>query len=170
MRRAAAFPLLALVNLAALLGGLHRGGVTINLSGSQPLGLYRAVPGPWRRSDLVAACLPAWYVPTALARGYVAAGGACGTHTPLIKRVAAGAGDRVEVGGRVRVNGRTLPGTELLARDGAGRALAPARGGTLGADEVWLLSSAVPGSIDSRYFGAVPAGNVRHRLEALWTP
>ena len=167
--RAGVFPLLALANLAVLVGGLHAAGVTINLSESQPLGLYREVREDWHRADLVEACLPAAYVPIALARGYVAEGGACGTHTPLIKRVAATGGDRVEVSARVSVNGRTIPGTELRARDSAGRALEPAAGGTLAADEIWLVSTVVPTSIDSRYFGAVPVRNIRHRLEALWT-
>lgn len=162
-------PLLALTNLGALLGTFHVSGVTINLSPSQPLGLYREVAGAWHRADLVAACLPGHFVALALARGYVAAGGACGTHTPVLKRVAAIAGDTVEVADRVSVNGRVLAGTELLDRDGAGRPLVPARGGTLGAGELWLVSTVVPTSIDSRYFGAVPVGNVRHRLEALWT-
>ena len=169
MRRVAVFPLLALANLAPLVGALHLVGVTINLSESQPLGLYRAVKGAWARRDLVAVCLPDAYVPTAVARGYVGRRGACGTHTPLIKRVAAIGGDHVEVAARVSVNGRTLPGTELLARDGAGRPLRAATGGTLAPGELWLVSSVVPTSIDSRYFGPVPARNVRHRLEALWT-
>jgi len=76
-------------------------------------------------------------------------------HEPILKRLAAGPGERVcTTGGHLVINGRTLG--LIVQTDLKGRALphwTACR--TLGAQEFFALSLRVPNSFDSRYFGPV---------------
>jgi conjugative transfer signal peptidase TraF len=136
----------------------------LNVSPSAPLGLYRAVDRPVARGDLVVACVPVVAARLARERGYLAGGACPGDVQPVLKRVGAIPGDRVEVfPDGVTVNGRRLPGSATAAVDSSGRALphAPWGATAVGRDEVWLLATDVPRSWDSRYFGPVPLDSVR---------
>lgn len=135
-----------------------------NASASAPRGLYRLQPeAAIRRGDLVLVRLPAAPRQLAAERGYLPA------EIPLLKRVAALAGDRLCADGdRVRLgSGLTV---QRLAADGQGRPL-PAWQGcrVLGETEVFLLMAAAPASFDGRYFGPVTRSDVIGRLLPLWT-
>jgi type IV secretory pathway protease TraF len=69
------------------------------------------------------------------------------------------------------VNGAPVPNSQPLEADSKGRPLprlAVVRH-VVGPGELWILSSHSRLSFDSRYFGAVQAGQVRAGLRRLWT-
>ena len=131
----------------------HRGFVLVNDTSSEPPGLYiRAAGDPLQQGGLVAFMAPSTAFP------YADQQAAFLHKTPIIKAVAAVAGDHVcTVGGTLVINGvRRAP---ILARDARGvalphwiacRVLAPG--------ELFAFSDRVPNSFDSRYFGPVRAG------------
>ncbi|WP_165225645.1 conjugative transfer signal peptidase TraF [Affinirhizobium pseudoryzae] len=138
------------------------GGSRINLTPSEPLGLWRifALDRPVSVGDLVFICPPLTPVMReARERGYLRAGICPSGVAPLIKTVVAVAGQHVEVGAGVTIDGRPLPFSDLVERDGRGRPMAPYSGGVVPADSVFLHSS-FRGSYDSRYFGPLPVSGI----------
>lgn len=125
-----------------------------NASESVPIGLYRIDTGAVPAVGDLVAVTPGEALGAFLAeRRYVPAG------TPLLKRIAAAEGAAVcRRGAIVTIDGRNA--ATALARDRAGRAL-PRWAGcrTLGRGEKFLLNAA-PASLDSRYFGSLPAASV----------
>ena len=134
-----------------------------NASASAPIGLYRVLPAdPIRRGDLVLARTPPSARRLAAERGYLP------ETVPLVKRVAAMAGDAVCVRDHaVSIDGRHV--ADQLAADAEGRPL-PAWAGcrALEPDEIFLLMAEVPDSFDGRYFGPVPASAIIGKLVPLW--
>ena len=160
--------LFAVAALAALAG------VRINTTASMPLGLYAPDGAPLQRGSIVAACPPATLPAVALAleRGYLPGGSCPAGNAPLLKRVAAVAGDSVEfTSTAVVVNGRGVAGTAALQRDGEGRSLPrpPAGPAAVPAGYVLLLAPDSPASFDSRYIGLVPLHSVRATVRPLYT-
>lgn len=151
---------LGLLGLAAL--GRPAPLVIYNASASAPIGFYRVLPvGVIRRGDLVLARTPDSVRNLAAERGYIPA------TVPLVKRVAAVAGDTVCAADHaVSIDGRHV--ADQLAADRLGRPL-PAWTGcrTLRTGELFLLNN-VPDSFDGRYFGPVPASTVIGKLVPLW--
>jgi conjugative transfer signal peptidase TraF len=136
----------------------------LNVSTSAPVGLYRAVDRPVARGDLVVGCVPVVAARLARERGYLAGGACPGDVQPVLKRVGAIPGDTVALfPDGITVNGRRLPGSTTAAVDSRGRALPHAPWGTavVATDEVWLLTTDVRRSWDSRYFGPVSLDSVR---------
>lgn len=135
-------------------------GLRINSSTSMPRGLYRSIGGAVRRGSVVAVCLPPAVSRFGMERGYLGAGSCADGVEPVVKVVAAVAGDLVEVSAQgVAVNGSPLPNSHPLDRDRGGRELlaysaTPRR---LMAGELWLHSPYEERSWDSRYFGPVPS-------------
>ena len=166
MKRPAALPLAAALAGVALVGvsaiAHPRPRLVWNVSASVAVGLYRVISGAPERGDFILVRIPKSIESLAAMRGYLPAG------VPLIKRVAAVAGDDVcAFDGAVIVNG------EIVARqrkaDRAGRLLPRwnecrklVRG------EFFLLGDA-PDSLDSRYFGPVSSDRAIGRLAPLWT-
>ena len=132
-----------------------------NASASVPIGLYRAVSGSPERGDFVLVRIPKSVEKLAATRGYLPAG------VPLIKRVAAVAGDDVcAFDGAIVVNGGIVARQRKVDR--AGRSLpcwTECR--ELAQGEFFLLTNA-PDSFDSRYFGPVSSAQVIERLAPLW--
>lgn len=133
-----------------------------NASASVPIGLYQRLDGPIKRGDLVLAWLPAGARELADERGYLPG------NVPLVKRVAALAGDMVcAVDTRVFING--VSAATRLQADNEGRALPAWEGcNLLQPGQVLLLAGNVPDSFDSRYFGAVGRRQIIGRLVRLW--
>tara|TARA_B100001939_G_scaffold344955_1_gene360547 strand:- start:682 stop:1185 length:504 start_codon:yes stop_codon:yes gene_type:complete len=165
MKRPAFLPVAATLAGIALVGfsaiAHPRPQLVWNASASAPIGLYRVISGAPERGDFVLVRLPKSIEKLAAIRGYLPGG------VPLIKRIAAVAGDDVcAFGGAIMVNG------EIVARqrkvDRAGRSLPrwnECR--ELVQGEFFLLTNA-PDSFDSRYFGPVTSTRVIGRLAPLW--
>jgi conjugative transfer signal peptidase TraF len=144
----------------AAIGGFF--GYRINVTPSEPLGLWRIVPldRPVATGDLVFICPPArGAMRQAMARGYLRRGLCAGGYAPLVKTIVAVSGQQVEIGSSVKIDGRELASSRLMVTDGKGRTLVPFSGGIVPAGSVFLHSS-FPGSWDSRYFGPIPASGI----------
>jgi conjugative transfer signal peptidase TraF len=160
--------------MMATLASANVAGLRINGTPSMPRGLWRVVAhdGPLQRGEVVTICPPDTKpIRLGAARGYIPAGSCPGGYEPLVKPIAATAGDRVAVSAAgVTVNGQPVRGTAQLTRDSAGRPLRPFPAGAYQVlpGEVWLLSGHDPRSFDSRYFGPVPAVDVLGVARPVW--
>lgn len=137
-------------------------GARLNTTPSAPGGLWYVSDAPpsIRRGELVEVCPPAApVVRLAADRGWIERGDCQAGTIPLLKAVAAVAGDRVQIAGGelARINGRQVPNTAALS----GIPAWPDGVYTVPAGAVWLFSSYSPNSFDSRYFGPVPVGLIR---------
>jgi type IV secretory pathway protease TraF len=133
-----------------------------NASASAPAGLYFLWGrGAVRRGGMAVARLAGPEQAFAAQRRYLPAA------VPLVKRVAAIAGDRVcAVGPLITINGRWAAVRRL--RDPAGRLMVWWDGcRRLRAGEVFLLS-ANPLSFDGRYFGVTPKCQLLGGAELIW--
>ncbi|MFA7416821.1 MAG: conjugative transfer signal peptidase TraF [Rhizobium sp.] len=162
-RRKAGRILLAAAALTGLLlVAATSGGFRINMTPSEPLGLWRIVTldRPPVVGDLVFICPPdTEAMRAARLRGYLRSGLCPGGLAPLIKTVIATSGQSVEIESHVRVDGVLIASSAMARSDGKGRSLSPFAGGTIPADTVFLYSSFV-GSYDSRYFGPLPVSGI----------
>jgi len=158
----------AIVLAIGFIGG--SAGYRLNLTASLPIGLWRITDdiGP---GTYVTACVPP-AVPmmrVAVARGYLPDGMCPGGYAPLLKQVAAVAGDTVTLtADAVAINGQVLPNTRTLNATGPGRLPVFPRGTyQVGADEFWLIANHNPRSFDSRYFGALRRADIRHGMKPI---
>ncbi len=134
-------------------------GYCLNLTPSEPVGIYRLVKGGAERGALVWLKQPTGPAALVLHR-YAPA------NIPLIKRVAAVAGDLVQVAAHgVRIDGIHWPDSAPVDHDADGRSLRPYPFGTyrIRAGQLWVLSQH-PRGIDSRYFGPVAISSVISQL------
>jgi len=135
-----------------------------NATASAPIGLYRVTNGrALSRGDLVLA------VPTPPLAAFAARRGYLPARVPLVKRIAAVAGDDVCArGNAIFINGHLA--AARLAADSKHRPL-PAWSGcrTLRSGEVFLLMANVRASFDGRYFGPTKVSEIAGKLEPLWT-
>jgi conjugative transfer signal peptidase TraF len=144
--------------IAALAAIAYFGGFRLNLTPSEPLGLWRimALQRPVEVGDLVFICPPVTAsFEEARHRGYVRRGLCPGGFAPLIKTVAALPGQHVEIGANVTVDGIPLASSIVRASDGQGRPITPFKTGIVPLRNLFLHSS-FASSYDSRYFGPVP--------------
>lgn len=161
-RRAITIISIAVAVAIVMISAAFAGGYRINLTPSAALGLWRIIPlnRPAAIGDLVFLCPPGTpAMDNARARGYLRAGFCPGGVAPLIKMVIAVAGQHVEIGASVSVDGRMVSSSRLEPRDGMGRPLAPFPSGIVSSGYVFLHSS-FPGSYDSRYFGPLAASGI----------
>ena len=135
-----------------------------NASASAPIGLYRL----HRPETLPVGTLVAVEPPKALAR-WMAERHYLPIGVPLLKQVSAVAGQRVcRHGNVVRVDGRVVGRAHL--RDSNDCPLPVWKGClTLHADQIFLMNTAVPDSLDGRYFGPLPVSSVIGRVTPLLT-
>ena len=134
-------------------------GYCLNLTPSEPVGIYRLVAGGAGRGVLVWLKQPAGPTASILHR-YAP------VNIPLIKRVAAVGGDVVQVGAHgVRIDGTLWPDSAPLERDAEGRLIQHYPFGTyrVRSSQLWVMSEH-PRGIDSRYFGPIAKLSVISRL------
>ena len=170
--RPAAWAVVALPAIGILLAVILALGLHVNLSASAPRGLYRMVAGRPTRGAWVVACVSPQSAALARARGYLGPGPCAGGVQPVLKPVVAVAGDVVRVGSEaVTVNGERLPGSSTAASDSLGRELPHMAWGryVVGVDELWLISTHVPNSWDSRYLGPISTSQVWSVARPVWT-
>jgi conjugative transfer signal peptidase TraF len=140
-------------------------GLRLNFTSSMPLGIYRidhAAPSAMQRGMLVAVCAPVGAAEQGRRRGYLATGTCSGDSEPLLKTVAAVAGDTVTIAADgVSVNGHLLRNSKSLAVDSSGRPMTrwPTGRYRISRGSVWLYANDER-SWDSRYWGPVPSRNV----------
>lgn len=151
---------LAVAGLSAATGGGVRPLLLWNRTASEPEGLYVRDRRPVAVGALIAFPAPATAFPYADARmGYL-------RRTPILKAVAAGAGDHVCTAGDIlKINGRALG--PVYHQDRTGRTLPRWQGcRRLGENELFVFSARIPNSFDSRYFGPVS----RDRIVGVFRP
>ncbi len=139
-------------------------GYCLNITPSEPVGIYRQIGGGVERGALVLLNRPHGSAASILGR-YLPA------NIPLIKRIAAIPGDLVEVSTEgVRVNGILWPDSVPLTHDLEGRSLRPYPFGIsrVPAGQIWVMSNH-PRGLDSRYFGPVTESSVISRLVPIVT-
>lgn len=135
-----------------------------NASESVPLGLYAVhTIEEIRRADLVLARPPKPIAEFLADGGYVPLG------VPLLKHVAALAGQKVcRAGLDVTVDGEPL--AKAREYDRMGRSLPHWDGcRTLTSSEVFLVNWDEPASLDGRYFGPLPISSIVGRATPVWT-
>lgn len=157
-RRALAILLAGGAAVAAAAGIGWAGGLRLNLTPSEPLGLWQIMPldRDVAVGDLVFICPPAGPVSAfGLVRGYFRRGLCAGGTAPLIKTVVALAGADIAIGVDIAIDGAQLAHSRLNPVDGEGRSIAPWSGGPVPPGHLFVHSS-FAGSYDSRYFGPVP--------------
>ncbi|WP_245455631.1 conjugative transfer signal peptidase TraF [Neorhizobium lilium] len=143
--------------MAAFAGIALVGGIRLNLTLSEPLGIWRIEPlsrAPLV-GDLVFICPP----PTppfqkAWQRGYLRRGLCAGGFAPLIKTVVALPSQHVAIGDIVKIDGVVLDASRIRKSDGQGRPITPYSGGIVPPGHLFLHSS-FASSYDSRYFGPI---------------
>lgn len=138
---------------------------------SAPPGLYLLTYGEPVRGSWAVACLPRTVAELGRRRGYLRPGRCPAASSPVLKRVAALAGDQVlvtETG--LVVDGEPLPRTARRSHDSHGRPVPSIPLGLyrVAPGEVWLYSDHSPASWDSRYYGPIPLAGVRSRACRLW--
>ena len=134
-----------------------------NASASAPIGLYAVTPGATvEPGDMVIARVPDPSRMVAAERRYIPA------NVPLVKRVAAAAGDEVcALGREIFVNGTWV--VERRAFDAKGRPMPWWSGCVrLRGRQLFLLMSDSPGSFDGRYFGVTDGNLVVGKARLLW--
>ena len=145
-------------------------GLRINTSPSLPLGLYVVTTDS--SANLIEFCPAEPFAALSLVRGYRDPGACRDGGAPLLKPVAAKAGDLVELSWHgISVNGVLLANTAPLSKDTKGWPLAPWHFGRflVAPGTVWVASSYHSRSFDSRYFGPVGTTAIRHRMKAFLT-
>jgi len=158
----APFLLSALGFIALVIVAGYFGGLRINTTPSEPLGIWRIarLDRPVELGDSLFICPPlSTEMKKARSRGYLRFGLCRGGIAPLIKTVAALPGQVVDIGQVVRIDGKVLAHSRVLSSDRERRQLTPYLGGKLRAGEVYLHSD-FSGSFDSRYFGPLPISNI----------
>src|SRR5882762_996862 len=138
-------------------------GVRINLTSSLERGFYIVSGMP--SANLVEFCPEGEAATISLQRGYRTPGGTCPDGgSPLMKPIAAVAGDHVEVTTHgIRVNGKLIPNSAAHFKDHRGRLLNPWPNGEyiVPAGSLWVVSDFNSWSFDSRYFGPIPSSLVQ---------
>jgi len=135
-----------------------------NASASVPIGLYavRSIGAP-TIADLVVARPPEMLAGWLDQRGYLP------SSAPLIKRVSALHGQTIcREGLDVSIDGIVV--AQARERDHLGRPLPAWRGCLLlHPDQIFLLNTNEPASLDGRYLGAFPRETVVGRAVPIWT-
>lgn len=134
-----------------------------NASASAPIGLYAVTPGaPIEPGDMVIARVPDPWRMMAAQRRYIPA------NVPLVKRVAAVAGDEVcALGHEIFVNGKRV--VERHVADADGRPMGWWSGCVrLRGRQLFLLMPGNPASFDGRYFGVTEGDLVVGKASLLW--
>lgn len=150
---------------------LQHAGLRVNLTASEPRGLYLTEPKLWARDSLVVFRLPERLSAVALERGYAFPGPTADTAMDGLKRVAALPGDTVVLASNgLTINGSFWPASKPLGQDSRGRPIHHYPFGTYHVPhgQVWLLSDN-PRGWDSRYFGPLPVSKIICAAEPLLT-
>ena len=134
-----------------------------NVSASAPIGLYAVTPdAAIEPGDMVIARVPEHYRMLAATRHYIPA------NVPLVKHVAAAAGDEICAFGQdIFLNGYWIAKRHIA--DGWGRPMPWWNGCVrLRGRQLFLLMAGSPASFDGRYFGITEGDEVIGKAQLLW--
>lgn len=134
-----------------------------NASPSAPVGLYAVEPGvPVNAGDMVIAQVPAGFRKLAAERHYIPA------NVPLVKRVAATAGNQVcALGSDLFLDGGWL--ADRRPTDAGGRPMPWWQGCVrLHRGQLFLLMTGKKASFDGRYFGVTGSADIIGKAQLLW--
>jgi conjugative transfer signal peptidase TraF len=134
-----------------------------NASASSPTGLYLVTEGQEvRLGEHVVAWAPDWARLLAAERHYLP------LNVPLVKRVAAGAGDQIcATNDVVTINGKDP--SRRRSVDGAGRPMPMWEGcWKLGKQEYFLFDPNVADGFDGRYFGLTTGDRLVGKARLIW--
>ena len=150
-----------LCNISAIFATAHYAGYRLNLTRSEPVGLYKVVSEAPTRGDLASFCLSPEneYKKLTADRNYLGTSLLCPSdQKPLLKEVAGVAGDSITVDfSSIRVNDTIFILTSRT-HDSNGRKLPhKLRSGVIPEGKALLLSTHHKDSFDGRYFGLVDA-------------
>lgn len=143
--------------------------LTLNLTHSFPVGIYQVdKKSAWQKGDLVVVC-PENNQQFQINFHNNLSSGKCATGTePLLKKIAATAGDVVEVKDFVYVN-RVIQKNSKVYSKYNGIKKYPCYGKhTIRQNRVWIMSDYNQLSFDSRYFCEVPTSNVIGKAKLLF--
>lgn len=165
-----------------LLCVLYSKPVRVNLTDSQPVGIYMLRPGdmlhptdePTRRGDLVTFCLESKNIFSTLAkdRGYVGKGTCPLGLKPLLKNLIGLPGDEVEITpDGIILNGDFLYLSHRPDFDSQGRVMPPSllQNGKIPEGMALVISQEHGNSFDSRHFGLVPLASLTKVVPVLTT-
>lgn len=109
------------------------GGYRVNVTPSEPLGLWRVESSDARFSPAIWCLSARRTTPSSRKRlrGYLRSGLCPGWFAPLIKSVLALPGQRVEIADRIVIDGHPVSASTVSATDSEGRAIAPFAGGVV---------------------------------------
>jgi conjugative transfer signal peptidase TraF len=133
--------------------------IAINPTESLPRGLYIK-----SRSPIAVGAIVEFKTPESV-RANLA-----GQFDYLLKPIIAGPGDRIDTtAGIVIINGTPIPNSEIVTTDSQGRAVPQWRDNrVLGPGEFFVLSTRIPNSIDSRYFGPIKRSQIQSVRRCVW--
>lgn len=138
---------------------LYQLGYRINLSESYPRGIYKSIPKKTiDYGDFVMFCpKDSPLMQEALKRHYILRGQCEGGYYPLLKKVVALQGDKVEIKEYVYINGEKQKRSKLYKKDPKGDPLPqPTKDKiTIAKGYMFVLSDYHELSFDSRYIGAI---------------
>lgn len=137
-------------------------GYRVNITQSLPLGLWK-VTDQAAQGAYVEFCAPAQFAELVRERGYLPHGSCPQGLAPMLKPVAARAGDTVTIDAKgMAINGLQVIDGPLPTTDSKGRPLQPVAPGTYRIEPgtLWVLSTYNPRSLDSRYIGPIQADTV----------
>lgn len=146
--------------LSLVIVSFWAGRITLNLTDSMPIGLWRlkAVPAldESYRGRVVSFCPPDTEIFKAAKRQGILHEGRCeGGYMPLLKEIRALPGDVIEYSDGFSVNGEAIPNSEIHAVSLGNISMPIFRRAIVPAGKVWLIGSHSGLSFDSRYFGFV---------------
>ncbi|MFA9394736.1 MAG: conjugative transfer signal peptidase TraF [Halodesulfovibrio sp.] len=157
-----------LCNILAIFATAHYAGYRLNLTRSEPVGLYKVISEAPTRGDLASFCLSpeGEYKKLTADRNYLGTSLLCSSgQKPLLKEIVGVAGDAIKVGfSSIQVNDSIFI---LMSRthDSNGRKLPhKLRSGVIPEGKALLLSTHHKNSFDSRYFGLVDATKLRKTI------
>ena len=148
-----------ILTLTLLFTLIYQLGYKINLSESYPIGIYKSIPKKTiDYGNFVMFCPKnSLLIQEALKRQYILRGQCRGGYYPLLKKVVALQGDKVEVKDYVYINGKKQKNSKLYQQDPKGNYLPKPKKDTIIIKKgyMFLLSDYHELSFDSRYIGAV---------------
>lgn len=146
-------------------------GITVNVEPCLPLGNYWLVPAkPVRRGDIVQFCAPHDnpIVQFGVRRGWLGSGSCPDGTLPMLKEVAAVAGDTVTLTPpAVFINGRAIHNTASRTTTLSGQDMPHIAYGTytVPTGQFLPLGTNSPDSFDGRYFGFLHTSVIQHDAE-----